>query len=376
MGVQFKTGVEIGKDFTFAQLRENGFKAFFIAIGAHECKRLGIEGESLTGVYPGVEFLREVNLGNRMSTGQPGGGHRRRKRGHGFSANRPSHRLTKPFIIYRRSRDEMPASREEIAECEDEGIEIKTLTHPVRIIGDDAGNVKAIECIQMALGEPDASGRRKPVPVKGSEFVIEVDAVIPAIGQESDWACLTEECACTLTGWGTMVVDPVTLQSMDPDIFSGGDAVTGPKTVVEAIQAGKEAAISINRFIQGKDDIREGREIDWAAVVDVPVEGAPKAGRQPMTHLPSEIRVANFNEVQLGFEEETTRKEADRCLACGICSECYQCVDACLANAVDHKQETVVRNIPVGSVILCPGSQAFDPRPSGSSIITGKIPMW
>ena len=169
----------------------------------------------------------------------------------------------KPFIIYRRSRDEMPASLDEIAECEDEGIEIKTLTHPVRIIGDDAGKVKAIECIQMALGEPDASGRRRPVPVKGSEFIIEVDAVIPAIGQESDWACLTEECACTLTGWGTMVVDPVTLQSTDPDIFSGGDAVTGPKTVVEAIQAGKEAAISIDRFIQGRDHPgRPGNRLD------------------------------------------------------------------------------------------------------------------
>jgi NADPH-dependent glutamate synthase beta subunit-like oxidoreductase len=373
LGVQFKTGVEIGKDFTIAQLRENGFKAFFVAIGAHECKRLGIEGESLSGVYPGVEFLREVNLGNRVQLGDRvaviGGGNV------AMDSVRTALRTgsKQPFIIYRRGRNEMPASRDEIAECEDEGIEIKTLTHPVRIIGDDAGNVKAIECIQMALGEPDASGRRKPVPVKGSEFVIEVDTVIPAIGQESDWACLTEECACTLTGWGTMVVDPVTLQSKDPDIFSGGDAVTGPKTVVEAIQAGKEAAVSINRFIQGKD-IREGREVDWTAVTDVPVEGVPKAGRQPMVHLPSKTRVANFNEVQLGFEEETTRKEADRCLACGICSECYQCVDACLANAVDHNQETVLRNIPVGSVILCPGSQAFDPTPFRQFYHYGKNP--
>jgi heterodisulfide reductase subunit A-like polyferredoxin len=373
LGVQFKTGVEIGKDFTIAQLRENGFKAFFMAIGAHECKLLGIEGESLSGVYPGVEFLREVNLGNRVQLGNRvaviGGGNV------AMDSVRTALRTgsTKPFIVYRRSMDEMPASREEIAECQDEGIEIKTLTHPVRIIGDDAGKVKAIECIQMALGEPDASGRRRPVPVKGSEFIIEVDAVIPAIGQESDWACLTEECACTLTGWGTMVVDPVTLQSRDPDIFSGGDAVTGPKTVVEAIQAGKEAAISIGRFIQGRD-IREGREVDWTAVTDVPVEGISKSGRQPMPHTPSKTRVVNFNEVQLGYEEEATRKEADRCLACGICSECYQCVDACLANAVDHKQETVVRNIPVGSVILCPGSQAFDPAPMQQFYHYGKNP--
>ena len=373
LGVQFKTGVEIGKDFTIAQLRENGFKAFFMAIGAHECKRLGIEGENLPGVYPGVEFLREVNLGNRIQLGDRvaviGGGNV------AMDSVRTALRTgsTKPFIIYRRSRDEMPASIEEIAECEDEGIELKTLTHPVRIIGDDAGKVKAIECIQMALGEPDASGRRRPVPVEGSEFVIEVDTVIPAIGQESDWACLTEECACTLSGWGTMVVDPVTLQSKDPDIFSGGDAVTGPKTVVEAIQAGKEAAISIKRFIQGQD-LMEGREVDWTAVTDVPVEGYTKAGRVPMPHMPSNIRITGFNEVQLGFAEEATRKEADRCLACGICSECYQCVDACLANAVDHSQETVVRNIPVGSVILCPGSHAFDPTPFRQFYHYGKNP--
>ena len=362
LGVQFKTGVEIGKDFTIAGLREDGFKAFFVAIGAHECKRLGIEGESLSGVYPGVEFLREVNLGNRIHLGDRvaviGGGNV------AMDSVRTALRTgsSKPFIIYRRSIDEMPASRDEIAECEDEGIEIKTLTHPVRIIGDDAGKVNAIECIQMALGEPDASGRRKPVPVRGSEFVIEVDAVIPAIGQESDWACLTDECACTLTGWGTMSVDAVTLQSGDPDIFSGGDAVTGPKTVVEAIQSGKEAAISINRFIQGQD-LREGRHVDWAAVTDAPLEGVVKTDRQSMPHLPSKTRTDNFNEVQLGFAEETTRKEASRCLACGICSECYQCVDACLAKAVDHTQEAVVREISVGSLILCPGSQAFDPTP-------------
>ena len=269
--------------------------------------------------------------------------------------------------------DEMPASRVEIEECEDEGIEIMTLTHPVRIIGDEAGNVKAIECIRMALGEPDASGRRRPVPVKGSEFTLEVDAVIPAIGQESDWACLTEECECTLTGWGTMVVDPVTFQSKDPDIFSGGDAVTGPKTVVEAIQAGKEAAVSIDRFIRGVD-LQEGRKTEWKAVEDVPVEGYTVSGREPMPHLPSGERIANFNEVQVGFDEEATRKEAQRCMACGICSECYKCVDACLAKAVDHCQETVLRDVAVGSVILCPGSHAFDPTPFQQFYHYGKNP--
>ncbi len=373
MGVQFKTGVEIGKDFTIAQLRDDGCKAFFVAIGAHECKRLGIEGESLAGVYPGVEFLREVNLGNRIQLGERvaviGGGNV------AMDSVRTALRTgsKNPFIIYRRSIDEMPASRVEIEECEQEGIEIRCLTHPVRIIGDEAGKVAAVECIRMVLGEPDAGGRRKPVPVAGSNFILEVDTVIPAIGQESDWACLTDECACTLTGWGTMSVDPVTLQSKDPDIFSGGDAVTGPKTVVEAIQAGKEAAISIDRFIRGAD-LREGREKGWTAVTDVPVDGYEKTTRLPMPHLDSAIRITNFNEVQLGYDPEASQKEAARCLACGICSECYQCVDVCLAGAVDHEQKPLVRDIPVGSVVLCTGSETFDPTPLRQFYHYGKNP--
>ena len=135
----------------------------------------------------------------------------------------------------------------------------------------EAGRVKAVECQRMHLGEPDESGRRRPVPVPDSAFTIEVDAVIPAIGQESDWACLTDECACTLSDWGTIQVDPVTLQSSDPDIFAGGDAVTGPRTVVEAIGAGKEAAMSIDRFLQGRD-IHEGRPVRWEGIKDVPTE--------------------------------------------------------------------------------------------------------
>ncbi|NTW37967.1 MAG: FAD-dependent oxidoreductase, partial [Syntrophobacteraceae bacterium] len=271
MGVELKTGVELGKDVTVAQLREQGYKAFFVAIGAQECKALGIEGESLEGVYPGVDFLREVNLGRSVSLGDRvaviGGGNV------AMDCVRTTLRLgsKKPMIIYRRSQAEMPANAEEIEECREEGIEIMTLTNPVRVIGEN-GRVKAIECVRMELGEPDASGRRRPVTVPGSEFRIEVDAVVPAIGQESDWACLTEECTCTLSDWGTMRVDPLTFQSDDVDIFAGGDAVTGPATVIEAIAAGKQAAISIDRFIQG-NDLREGREKTWTAVEHVSTEG-------------------------------------------------------------------------------------------------------
>ena len=358
LGVEFKTGVEIGKDFTIGELRRQGYQAFFLGIGSQLCKALGIEGENLKGVYPGLDFLREVNLGNRVNLGDRvaviGGGNV------AMDAVRTARRTgsAQPFIVYRRSLDEMPANAEEIEECREEGIELMTLTNPVRVIA-EGGRVKALECLRMRLGEPDRSGRRRPEPIPGSEFTLEVDAVIPAIGQESDWACLTEECACTLSDWGTLRVDPVTLQSGDPDIFAGGDAVTGPRTVVEAIGAGKEAALSIDRFLRGQD-LHQGRPARWEGVSDVPLEGRARMARTAMEHAPADGRIQNFNEVQLGYREDQTRREAERCLACGICSECYQCVNACLAGAVDHGQQVVEKQIEVGSVILSTGSRPYD----------------
>ena len=360
LGVQFKTGVEIGKDLTIAQLREEGFRAFFMGIGAQECKLLGIEGEDLDGVHSGVEFLRKVNLGERVSLGDRvaviGGGNV------AMDTVRTALRTgsKEPFILYRRSYGEMPANTEEIEECGEEGIEIHTLTNPVRIIGEN-GSVKAIECIKMELGEPDESGRRRPVPIPGSEFIIDVDAVMPAIGQETDWACLTDECACTLSDWGTMNVDSVTLQSDDPDIFAGGDAVSGPQSVVEAVYAGREAAVSMDRFIQG-GDLYEGRKNELKAVTDIPFNGMPRAFREKMQCLPAEERKDNFREVQLGFNENQSLSETHRCLGCGICSECYQCIDVCMAEAIDHNETGQVMELNVGSIVLAPGFQPFDPK--------------
>jgi len=359
MGVEIKTGVEVGKDITIDQLRKEGCKAIFLGIGAQECKALGIEGEDLKGVYPGVDFLRDINLGEQISLGDRvaviGGGNV------AMDAVRTARRTgsKEAFVLYRRSFEEMPANEEEIEECKEEGIEIHTLVNPKRIIG-EKGKVKAIECLKMELGEPDESGRRRPVPIKGSEFTIEVDAVIPAIGQESDWSCLGPECACTLSDWGTMNVDPLTLQTDDPDIFAGGDAVTGPKTVIEAIEAGKQAAVSIDRFIRGVD-LREGREKEWEAVQALRTEGYDRIPRAQMPRLEPRERVGSFKEVQLGFSEAQAVAEAKRCLACGICSECYQCVDACLAGAVNHEMGPRERTIEVGSIILAPGFTPFDP---------------
>ena len=359
LGVTFKTGVEIGKALTIGQLRDDGIKAFFMAVGSQECKLLGIEGEDYSGVIPGVDYLRRINLGEEVPLGDRvaviGGGNV------AMDAVRTALRCgsARPFIIYRRSEAEMPAGVDEIAECRDEGIEIMTLTQPVRVIADN-DRVTGIECIQMELGEPDAGGRRRPVPVAGSEFVIDVDAVVPAIGQESDWACLTDECACTLSDWGTMNVDPVTLQTGDADIFAGGDAVTGPATVVEAIEAGKQAALSMDRFIRGAD-LAQGRPENYEAVSDVPLDGIDISPRHPMRHKAVKKRIDNFEEVQLGYGAKIARAEGDRCLACGVCSECYQCVSACLAEAIDHNVMATEQTVQVGALILAPGFAPYDP---------------
>ncbi len=250
LGVELRSGVSIGSEITIGQLRKEGFQAFFLSIGAQECKTLGIEGEDLEGVYPGVDFLRDVKLGKKIDLGKRvaviGGGNV------AIDAVRTVKRLgaEKAVILYRRGREEMPAHSEEIADCLAEGIELQTLVNPKRFLGEN-GIVKAVECLKMTLGEPDASGRRRPVPVEGSEFVLEVDGVIPALGQESDWACLGPDCQCTLSDWGTVKVNPYTLQTDAPDIFAGGDAVNGPRSVIEAAADGRKAAQSIDRLING-----------------------------------------------------------------------------------------------------------------------------
>ena len=354
MGVDMKTNVEFGKDVTVEQLRQQGYKSFFIGIGAQECKTLGIEGEDLEGVHSDIEFLRKVNLGEAPELGKRvaviGGGNS------ALDAVRSARRLasTEACIIYRRSLEEMPAIAEEIKECQDEGIPINTLTQPVRIIGEN-GRVTQIECVKMRLGEPDASGRRTPEPISGSEFALEVDDVITALGQETDWACLTPECACQLTDWGTMKVDPVTFRTDDPDIFAGGDAVTGPRTVIEAIAAGKEAAISMDRFIKG-EDLREGRKKEWADTAKGQKEKYHPAKRAPMPVLKADERVGNFDEVQLGLTEEMVIEEAKRCLGCGSA-----CIQACPYDVIQfdpkagisHKCNLCSDKIHAGELPVC-----------------------
>ncbi|MFH1860199.1 MAG: FAD-dependent oxidoreductase [bacterium] len=354
-GVELKLNTAVD---SLAILKKQGFEAVMIAVGAHVNKGMDVPGENLNGVLPGVSFLREVNLGNRVEiNGQRvamvGGGNV------AIDAARVAVRLGAKAvsIIYRRSRDEMPADPHEVIAAEEEGIKIHFLANPTKTNGKD-GKVVSVECIKMELGEPDESGRRRPVPIKGSEFVIDIDVIIPAIGQASDLGGLQVEA----TKWGTIEVDPETLATNQEGVFAGGDVVSGPAFVVDAIKAGHVAAESIDRYLRGID-LKQGRKKNLFDVVkEVSFEGIKKMPRLRMNELEVKKRLANFDEADLGFTEEQARAEAQRCLSCGICSECYECERVCQAKAVNHNQVEEVVEIQVGGIILAPGFETIPPQ--------------
>jgi len=255
-GVKIVTHTEIGKDKTIAQLKEEGFAAVFVAIGAHSSRKLGVEGEELAGVSHGVDYLRKINLGENLNLGRNvvvvGGGNV------AIDCARTALRTgsDKVFILYRRGKEEMPASKAEIHHLEEEGVKVETLAAPVKIHGEN-GRLSKIECIRMKLGECDASGRCRPVPMEGSNFMIEADAIVPAISQNVDLTALAG-LDLKLSRWNTIEVDELTMQSSVDWIFAGGDAVLGPETAAKAVFQAKEAAESIIRYLEGKD-LKEGR---------------------------------------------------------------------------------------------------------------------
>ena len=361
LGVEIKTNTPLGPDLTIDDLFTQGYKSVYIAIGAHKGFELGVPGEKAAGVRQGVDFLREVNLFGKTEVGKKvaiiGGGNV------AIDVARCAVRLgaEKVNIIYRRTRGEMPAWEEEIHAAETEGTEITYLSAPQEILTAD-GKVVGLRCIRMELGEPDSSGRRRPVPVPGSEYDIKIDQIIPAIGQKPDLTALENVTGIGFSRWGTVETDAVTYSTGREGVFAGGDVQTGPWVAIGAIAAGREAAESILRYLDGKD-MAEGREpVTNENPLYRPIpEGEAKKARAVMPELPAKEREGNFKEVELGFNEEDGKTEAGRCLNCGYCCECFQCVDACLANAVDHTQKVVEKQIEVGSVILCPGTEIFDP---------------
>ncbi|MDK2805542.1 MAG: glutamate synthase small chain [Thermoanaerobacterium sp.] len=261
LGVKIETNMVIGKILTIDDLFEMGYEAVFIGTGAGLPKFMGIPGENLNGVYSANEFLTRINLmkaydfpnnptpvkvGKKVAV--VGGGNV------AMDAARSAKRMgaDEVYIVYRRSEEEMPARLEEIHHAKEEGIIFKLLTNPVRVIGDESGNVKGIECVNMVLGEPDQSGRRRPIEEKGSEHVIEVDTVIIAIGQSPNPLITSTTEGLEKQKWGGIIVNEDTLETSRKGVFAGGDAVTGAATVILAMGAGKKAAASIHKFLSEK----------------------------------------------------------------------------------------------------------------------------
>jgi NADPH-dependent glutamate synthase beta subunit-like oxidoreductase len=247
LGVEIRTGIRVGEDLKLSDLWREGYKAIFVGSGAHKCQEIRIEGGDLNGVIHALGFLWEANSGEKVNVGKKviviGGGNV------AVDAARTARRLgaTEATILYRRSKEEMPAIPWEVKEAEDEGVNIELLVAPRKVLGTN-GQVSGIECVRMQLGEPDETGRRRPVPIEGSEFTREADMIIFATGESPDLGFLPKEVG--LNDDGTLWVNPITMETSLPGVFGGGDAVTGPATVIEAIRAGKCAAESIRNYLK------------------------------------------------------------------------------------------------------------------------------
>ncbi len=324
MGVDIRYNTTIGRDITLLQL-ERDHDAVFIGIGAQNNSSMRVEGEDrgYRGFVPGVKYLLDINEGrDPYPEGRKvvviGGGNV------AIDCVRCSFRIGKEdvHLVYRRTRKEMPADEVEIRDAEEEEVQFHFLTTPVRVLAEN-GKVIGLECIRMELGEPDESGRRRPVPIEGSEFVFECDTVVPAIGQQIDLSLLEGVKDVKTTRWNTLLVDEVTKQTNRPGIFSAGDCETGPGALITACAGGRKAAFSIDRLINQKP--LEYEENDYfntffkSVKVYDPEEKIGIVGKQARKHLKMlspETRKFTFDEVEAGFSTRDAIEEAQRCLRC------------------------------------------------------------
>ncbi len=325
-GVDIRYNTPLTVNFTVEDLKKDGFEAVFIAAGAQRSQRIGIPGEleDAAGFYYGLRFLRDARLGRKVRVGRRaaviGGGNV------ALDAARTALRLGagEAAIYYRRSKEEMPVSEVEYEQAAGEGIQVNFLVSPTRIVSDN-WEVQGLQCIRMKLGEPDRSGRRKPVPVTGSEFFVEADTVIAAVGQAPDLSFLPADSALERTRWETLVVNSNTLATNVSGVFAGGDFVTGPGMVIDAIAAGRRAAVAIDKYLAGDISRVEMYDLKPAVAAETTGHGLPEVQeawdvqpRQPSPTLPVAERKASFAEVELAFSEEKAVQEARRCLRCDL----------------------------------------------------------
>ena len=379
LGVEFKTGVEVGKDVTLPQLREQGYKAFSLCIGASKGAPVGCPGDDLPGVFTGIDFLRAVNLGEKPALGNSvaviGGGNV------AIDVARSAVRLgaEKVTVVYRRSRDEMPAADDEITEAEEEGVRFLFLAAPVEISGNS--KVGELKLERMELGEPDARGRRKPVGT-GKFETIKVSAVISAIGQRIDMSGIDKGTGLQFAKNGAVIADPVTYQTAEADVFAGGDVVTGPKFAIDAIAAGKEGAVSIHRFVHKGQTLTLGRDRrDYKALdkgnVAVAIESFDTAPRQRAASGSAAEAKKTFADLRGVLTEEQMKKETERCLGCGavvvddyMCIGCGICTTKCKFDAI-HLEK--VSDYKAGSYMSTLARIAGNVPASIGSIVATKI---
>jgi len=322
-GVEIKYNTPINVNFTIEDIRNSGFESVFIAAGAQRSQNIGIPGEleDVEGFYYGLRFLRDVKIGKPVKIGRSvaviGGGNV------ALDSSRTALRLgaDEVNIFYRRSREEMPVTEVEYDETLAEGVQVNFLVSPTRIVSND-WKIAGLQCVHMRLAEPDASGRRRPIPVSGSEFFAPADTVIAAVGQAPDLSFLPPDSALERTRWERLAVDENRLVTNVPGVFAGGDFVSGPGMVIEAIAAGRRGAIAIDKYLHGDTSRVEMYDLK-PTIIEEEISREEEESWEPqfrpeIPHLPPKERKGSFKEIELSFSEEKARQEAKRCLRCDL----------------------------------------------------------
>ena len=358
LGVEYEVNHRIDD---LNDLKSQGYDAVFVSVGTHETTSLRIEGADLEGIVSCLDFLRESKIGNKIGLqGKKvmviGGGNT------AMDASRTAIRLgaASVKIIYRRSREEMPAWKTELKEAEEEGVKLDLLCTPVSLVGEN-GQVKKARMIKMKLGEPDESGRRRPVEIKGSEYTEDVDLVIEAVGLNPTTSIFKSE--LELSRNGRIRVNEKTLQTSTSWIFAGGDSVTGSTTIIEAVGQGKRAAMYMDKYLSGEDpeNFEFGEKLP--SVDKNAILGRKDISYKPALHdnlRPVEERIRDFSDMEMTFKEEQVRQSSERCLECSNCRECHKCISACPANAIDFTQKEENISVSASSLIVSSGFNLFN----------------
>jgi heterodisulfide reductase subunit A len=344
-----------------------------MGIGAHRGLPLGVPGEDVEGVILGIDYLREINLGRPQPTGKRvaviGGGNT------AMDVARTARRQgAEVAILYRRTSAEMPADQEEVEGAIAEGVMIDYLVTPLEVVAED-GRVTALECIMTELGEPDASGRARPVPIEGSEHLRHFDMIIPSVSQQPyrNWYedDPVSQGTIDFTKWDTLIVDADSLQTGIPGVFGGGDVVLGPASIVEAMGQGRRAAEAIDKYLQGQplesfsthvappDPVRGFVKRPYAQ--GPAYDEIPKVPRAHLEARDPTARLADYEDVDVGLTEEQGIREAARCLHCGVCVECRSCQNICPPNAIRLDMKDEIVELDVGQILVATGFKSFDP---------------